>query len=133
MECGIYDSTHPRVEQFKDAVDAREEAILDWESEGRSKNISGFATFVSCAGTLLSGGGIYVAVTAADPEPVSKTVLAVAGLVVAGVACAGSIISFDDSETEQTIHEETIDRNSMIAEIAFGYLRQYGEEESMDE
>jgi hypothetical protein len=133
MECGIYDVSHPRVQQFIDAVDAREDAILDWESEGRTKNISGFAAFSSCAGTLISGGGVYVTVTAADPEPVSKTILAVGGLIIAGVVCGGSIISYDHSGAEQTIDEETIDDQTMIAEIAFGYLRRYAEEESINE
>ena len=127
-ECGIYDISNPRVAQFVGAVDSRVDEFLAVETQQRSQQRSGFTAFVSCAGTLLAGGGAYVLITAADPEPVSKIALAVGGAIVAGVACAGSLFSFGDAGAEKSIHEQELQRQELIAEQAFGYLRQYGEE-----
>jgi len=128
LECGIYDISNPRVAQFVGAVDSRENEFLAVETQQRSQHRSGFTAFVSCAGTLLAGGGAYLLITAADPEPVSKIALAVGGAIVAGVACAGSLFSYGDATTEKSIHEQELQRQELIAEQAFGYLRQYGEE-----
>jgi hypothetical protein len=131
-ECGIYDISNPRVAQFVAAVDSREDEIIALESEARTQRRSGVAAFVSCAGTLLAGGGAYALVTAVDPEPVSKTLLAVGGAIVAGVACGGSLFSYADSGTEVSIHEQELQRQGLVAEQAFEYLRQYGEEVDLD-
>ena len=77
---------------------------------------------------MYAGGGAYTVITAADPEPVSKGILAVVGAVIAGVACAGSLFAYGDANTEISIHAEEKRRQELIAEQAFGYLRQYGEE-----
>lgn len=127
-ECSVYEISNPRVAQFIAAVDSREDEILASESNARTRRRSGFAAFVSCAGTLLAGGGAYTLVTAVDPEPVSKTLLAVGGAIVAGVACGGSLFSYSDANTEVSIHEQEMQRQGLIAEQAFEYLRQYGEE-----
>jgi len=127
-DCGVYDISNPRVAQFVAAVDSREDEILALNSDAKSRRRSGVAAFVSCAGTLLAGGGAYALVTAADPEPVSKTLLAIGGAIVAGVACGGSLFSYSDASTEVSIHEQEMQRQGLIAEQAFEYLRQYGEE-----
>ena|SRR3990172_6742697 len=127
-ECGVYDISNPRVAQFVDAIDAREDEILATESNVRSRRKSGFAAFVSCAGTLAAGGGAYTLITAVDPEPVSKTVLAVGGAIIAAVACGGSLFAYGDANTEISIHEQEMWRQELIAEQSFEYLRQYGEE-----
>ena len=77
---------------------------------------------------MFAGGGAYTVITAADPEPVSKGVLAVIGAIIAVVACGGSLFSYSDANTEVSIHEQEMRRQELIAEQAFGYLRQYGEE-----
>jgi len=94
--------------------------------------VSFVASVATCAGTAVAGGGIYTVATAVDPEPVSKTILAIGGFVVAGIGCAGSIISHGNSSTNQTHNEETIDKQTDIAERAFYYLQRYGEEEIID-
>lgn len=129
---GVYDIENPRVAQFIDAVDAREDEFMAIESEERSQRKSGIAAFVSCAGTLLAGGGAYALITAADHEPVSKTVLAVGGAIVAGVACGGSLFSYGDARTESEIHEAEFERQGLIAEQAWEYLRDFGEEVEFD-
>ena len=132
-ECGVYEVSNPRVSQFIDAVDMREDEILKWESEARTEQRSGFAAFVSCGGTLLSSIPIYGIVTAVDPEPISKTILVGGGAVVALVACGGSLLSLDHSSTEQGIHDTEIDKQTLIAEQSFGYLKDFGEEVELDE
>lgn len=132
-ECGVYDVTSPRVSQFVDAVDMREDEILKWESEGRAEQRSSVAAFVSCGGTLLSSIPIYGIITAVDPEPISKTILVGGGAVVALVACGGSLLSLDHASTEQGIHNSEIDKQTLIAEQSFGYLQDFGKEVDLDE
>lgn len=120
--CGTYDGSHPRVTQFIKAVDDRETAILEWESEGRTKTTSGFAAFGSCATSLLAAAPVYVLVTAADPEPISKTILAVGGLIVGGVVCGGSLLVRSNSVTNQGVDEREISKQTLIAEQSFRFL-----------
>ena len=94
---------------------------------------SGFAAFVSCGATLLSTVPIYGVVTALDPEPISKTILAIGGGVVAVVACGGSLLSYSNADTEQQINETEINKHSLIAEQSFGYLRDFGEEVDLND
>lgn len=131
-ECGIYDIENARVAQFVGAVDGYNDELLSVESGQRSQRKSGIAAFVSCAGTLLAGGGAYTLITAVDPEPVSKTVLAVGGAIVAGVACGGSLFSFADSGIERSIHEQEMQRQDLISEQAWQYLQEFGEEVEFD-
>lgn len=133
MECGIYDASSPRVQQFINAVDDREAAILGWESEARSKRTSGFTAFTSCVTAVVGSAPAYAVVTAADPEPISKTILAVAGVVVAGVICVNSVLNYSDANTEQNIDKDEIMNQQLIAEQSFGFLRDFGEEVDLDE
>lgn len=132
-ECGVYDASHPRVAQFIEAVDKREVAVLEWESEARTKRTSGITAFSSCATSVIGSAPAYAVITAADPEPISKTVLAVAGVVVAGVICVNSVLRYSDANTEQDIDEDEIKKQQLIAEQSFGFLRDYGEEVDIDE
>jgi hypothetical protein len=127
-ECGIYDATGPRVSQFIVSVNQREIKIIEWESRGRTGIALNFSAFGTCAGTLVAGAQVYALVTAVDPEPISKTILAVGGGIVAGVLCGGSLIGRSNVGTDQAVLEAEIERQRLIAEQAFDYLQQYGEE-----
>ncbi len=132
LQCGIYDVANLRAQQFIDAVDMREDKIEEFRSGGRTKIALDFASFGSCAGTLVAGGGAYVLLTAADPEPVSKTILAIGGAIAAGVLCGGSLIARENVSTDQTVLSREIARQTLITEQAFDNLQEYGEEVELD-
>lgn len=131
--CGIYNGAHARVEQFIKAVDNREAAIIEWESEERTEVASGVAAFGSCATSLLAAAPAYAVVTAADPEPISKTILIVGGAVVAGVVCGGSLLVRSNSAADQRVDEREIAKQTLIAEQSFGFLNDFVEEVEIDE
>ena len=131
--CGTYDGSHPRVQQFIKAVDDRELAILDWESEQRTKNASGVAAFGTCIGSLLGAAPLYGLVTAVDPEPISKTILVGGGVIVGGVLCGGSLLVRSNSATEQGIDESEISKQTLIAEQAYGFMNDFVDQVDADE
>ena len=131
--CGTYDGSRPRVEQFIKAVDDREVAIIDWESEERTERASGVAAFGSCATSLSAAAPAYAVVTAVDPEPISKTILIVGGAVVAGVVCGGSLLVRSNSAADQRVDEREIAKQTLIAEQSFGFLHDFVEEVEFDE
>jgi hypothetical protein len=131
-QCGTYEASNPRVDQFIAAVDARESMGLEFASKDRTLKALNFAAFGSCVGTVVAGGGVYALVTALDPEPVSKIVLAGVGAVAAGSACIGSLVGRGNVNTDRSELERERSRQALIAEQAFTYLEDYGEEVDLD-
>ena len=131
-QCGTYEASNPRVDQFIAAVDARQTMGLELASKDRTGKALNFAAFGSCVGTVVAGGGVYVLVTAANPEPITKTILAGIGAIAAGSACIGSLVGRGNVNTDRTELEVERNRQALIAEQAFTYLQDYGEEVDLD-
>jgi len=82
---------------------------------------------------LLAAAPAYVLVTATDPEPITKTLLVVGGVIVGGVVCGGSLLVRSNSSTNQGIDEREISKQTLIAEQSFSFLYENVEEAEIDE
>jgi hypothetical protein len=117
-ECEVFpnDAEHSRVQSFINSVDkiaGEQEKIED----------AGFRDASFSLSAMVSCGGAVMALAALDPEPGSKAVLALAGVLIGFGTCGGSFLGLDKAHDDASDAEAIVRSNQISAEAQFRLLQ----------
>jgi len=117
-ECEVFqnDAEHSRVQSFIDSV----EKIVEEQDKVED---AGFRDATFSLSTMVTCGGAVMALAALDPEPGSKAVLALAGVLIGFGTCGGSFIGLDQAHDDRSDAEAIIRSNEISAEAQFRLLQ----------
>jgi len=115
-ECQVQVWEDPRIKVFVDAVDRHEEMINKWTIAEQEARRGRFEAFGKCVAGLGAAAGAYAAVTAINPEPITKTVMALTGGVAALAFCGSSLIGTNIDAFERDYFLSESERSAGIAD-----------------
>ena len=117
-ECAVFpnDTDHTRVQAFLDAVNKIEEEQAKLEDAGFRDATLSFTTLTTC-------GGVALTLALIDPEPNTKILLGLWGVLVAVGTCGVSILGLDKAQDDGAKSQRTIDDQLINAEAQFRILQ----------
>jgi hypothetical protein len=117
-ECQIWpdDSAHSRVQTFIEAV----KAIGSETGKARNADVARITFSLT---TLSTCGGAILTAALVDPEPGTKTVLALVGLLSLLSGCGGSLAGLDDAQHDRSTSTKALGNAQLNAEAQFLLLQ----------